>query len=94
MFIPVQGQRLLTSDGRVWVVRHVKQDFFDSTESVISLLPEDRVDDVVTDTTDVFSSNWALWCDVKGVLAIKAVPNPDDEGSTLPPTIGPAVRPD
>ena len=84
MLIPFRGQKLLTAAGDVWVVRLVRHDLFNPKDLIISLVPEARVDDIISDTTDVLASNWAMWCEVNGVIAVKALPNEEDEGATRP----------
>ncbi len=67
MLRPTPGQLILTADGRVWVVHKVVGDELEADNYVIQLLPEDRKDDFLAETLDVYMADWPDFCLANGV---------------------------
>ncbi|MDB5947235.1 MAG: hypothetical protein JWQ33_2261 [Ramlibacter sp.] len=74
MFNPFENQRLLTSEGAVWVVRKITRHRTDPAETVLQLVLASGASEQLSDSVDVLSGAWPLWCELNEVIAAEDLP--------------------
>lgn len=67
MLRPTKGQRLTTSDGKLWIVHKVVVDELEEDNYVIQLLPFEKSGDFLAETLDVYMAEWPQFCQARGV---------------------------
>ena len=65
---PEPNTTFVSKDGGQWVVKRVTVDAFEPTDYVVQLVAKARMDDLLADTLDIYGQNWALWCEVNGII--------------------------
>jgi hypothetical protein len=67
---PLAGQRILTSEGAVFVVKAVVQDHLDPTFFLIQLVGEGETSDWLAEPIEVFESDWEEWILAQGAATL------------------------
>ena len=70
MFRPLAGQRILTSEGAVFVVKAVVQDHLDPTFFLIQLVGEGETSDWLAEPIEVFETDWEEWILAQGAATL------------------------
>ena len=80
MLRPLAGQRILTSEGAVFVVKAVVQDHLDPTFFLIQLVAEGDTGDWLAEPIEVFESDWEEWILAQGAATL--LPRAQDLSAT------------